>query len=39
MFSKENPDMRSDDKSIAELHQRTEDLANALWDKIEEREH
>ena len=37
-FSHENPDMREDPKSIAELHGRVSDLTNALWDKIEERE-
>lgn len=37
-FTDENPDMREDDSTIAELHQRTEDLSYKLWDIIERRE-
>ena len=37
-FSDENPDMREDPHTIAELHQRTEDLGNKLWDIIELRQ-
>lgn len=37
-FTDENPDMREDDATISELHQRTEDLCNKLWDIIERRE-
>ena len=38
-FSDENPDMREDPATINELHLRTEDLCNALWDIIEKRQH
>ena len=38
-FSDENPDMREDPATINELHLRTEDLSNALWDIIERRQH
>ncbi|CAG9310473.1 unnamed protein product [Blepharisma stoltei] len=37
-FSDENPDMREDQATIAELHQRTEDLCNQIWDIIEKRQ-
>lgn len=37
-FSDENPDMREDPATIAELHQRTEDLCNQIWDIIEKRQ-
>ena len=38
-FSDENPDMREDPATINELHLRTEDLCNGLWDIIERRQH
>jgi CH-like domain in sperm protein len=38
-FSDENPDMREDVATINELHIRTEDLCNSLWDIIEKRQH
>lgn len=38
-FSDENPDMREDPATINELHFRTEDLCNSLWDIIEKRQH
>ncbi|OMJ72074.1 hypothetical protein SteCoe_29554 [Stentor coeruleus] len=38
-FSDENPDMREDPATINELHCRTEDLCNSLWDIVERRQH
>ncbi|OMJ83099.1 hypothetical protein SteCoe_16018 [Stentor coeruleus] len=38
-FSDENPDMREDPATINELHYRTEELCNSLWDIVERRQH
>lgn len=37
MFSDENPDMREDEQTKEELHQRTDALSDELWEIVEER--
>ena len=36
-FSDQNPDLREDDQTKEELHQRTDALSDELWEIVEER--